>query len=199
MSLKNLGELIKPELLYKFVDAAEILKVVSHQYGTAYNIPLYPCWMEYLNEGGVQGSISFTRNTDKHPVLSEMVTLVLQIFSEIFDNKLPLLRERVHFIRTKGNIVPHRDEGGRRCCINIGIKNSTGALTKIGIDDTFETFDERHKTYIINPGVGYLLDTSRIHAVTATNEHPRYLITYGFAESFAKVSTLLSSNKIISV
>jgi hypothetical protein len=139
MSLKNLGELIKPELLYKFVDAAEILKVVSHQYGTAYNIPLYPCWMEYLNEGGVQGSISFTRNTDKHPVLSEMVTLVLQIFSE------------------------------------------------------------RHKTYIINPGVGYLLDTSRIHAVTATNEHPRYLITYGFAESFAKVSTLLSSNKIISV
>ena len=154
--------------------------------------------MEYLNEGSVQGSISFTRNTDKHPILSEMVTLILQIFSEIFDKELPLLRERVHFIRTKGSIVPHRDEGGRRCCINIGVKNSTGALTKLSIDDKFETFDEQHETYIIDPGVGYLLDTSRIHAVAATNDQPRYLITYGFAESFAKVSSLLSGNKIIS-
>lgn len=188
MSLKNLGELINPELLCKYIDVAEMLEVVSHQYNTPYNVPPYPCWMEY---SGTQGAISFSRNTDKHPVLSEMVTLVLHAFSKNFNKNFPFSRERVHFIRTKGDVAPHRDEGGRKCCINIGIKNSTGALTKLGIDDNIETFNERYETHTINPGVGYLVDTSRLHAVTAINNQPRYLITYGFAQSFSTVSALL--------
>jgi hypothetical protein len=177
-----------------FVSASESLEIVTHKYGTVTNIPNYPCWMEYLNEGNVQGSISFTRHTDQHPLLKDMVTLIIEKFSIIFPKHVPLLRERVHFIRTKGDIVPHRDENGRKCCINIGVKNSDGALTKMGIDDSFDTFNERHDTHVVDSGVGYLVDVGRIHAVTALNNEYRYLITYGFAQTYDKMLSLLMNN-----
>ena len=194
MSFSSLGKIIDPNLMDEFVQAAESLEVVIHKYGTVFDIPDYPCWMEYHNEGNVEGSISFTRHTDHHPVLTNMVTLVIEKFSHIFPKQLPLLRERVHFIRTKGDIIPHRDESGRRCCINIGVKNSTGALTKIGIDNTYETFDERNQSYVVDSGVGYLVDVGRIHAVTALNNEYRYLITYGFAQTYDKMLSLLMKN-----
>ena len=197
MSFLKIGKIIDPSAMDDCITAAEPLEIITHKYGTVTDIPNYPCWMEYLNEGNVQGSISFTRHTDQHPLLKDMVTLIIEKFSIIFPKHVPLLRERVHFIRTKGDIVPHRDENGRKCCINIGVKNSTGALTIIGIDNTYETFDKRKQSYVVEPGVGYLVDVSRIHAVTALNDEYRYLITYGFGESFAKISTLLSDNKII--
>lgn len=194
MSFLKIGKIIDPNTMDDFVFAAESLEIVTHKYGTVTNLPNYPCWMEYLNEGNVQGSISFTRHTDQHPILKDMVSLIMEKFSLIFPKQLPLLRERVHFIRTKGDIVPHRDESGRKCCINIGVKNSTGALTKIGIDNTYETFDERNHSYVVDSGVGYLVDVGRIHAVIALNNEYRYLITYGFAQSFDTISSVITPN-----
>jgi len=192
MSVLPLGRIIEPAEFDKFIEASEELEIVVHKYGAEMDVPSYPCWMEYRNEGNSGGSISFTRHTDKHPILRDMVTLVLERFSEIFKPELKLKRERVHFIKTLGDIVPHRDEDGRMCCINVGVKNSSGSLTQMGIDNRYDTFRARHHTYIMKEGEAYLVDTHRIHAVVASNTIPRYLITYGFGETFKEIAPLLN-------
>jgi hypothetical protein len=192
MSVLPLGRIIDPTDFDLFIEASEELEIVVHKYGKKMNIPNYPCWMEYKNEGNLEGSISFTRHTDSHPVLKDMVTLVLEKFSEIFKPELTLKRDRVHFIKTLGNIVPHRDEDGRMCCINMGVKNSSGSLTKVGMDNRYDTFQVRHDTYVMKEGEAYLVNTHQIHSVVASNDIPRYLITYGFGEPFNKIATLLN-------
>lgn len=192
MSVLPLGRIIDPADFDCFIEAAEGLEIVVHKYGKEMNIPDYPCWMEYRNEGNSGGSISFTRHTDSHPILKDMVTLVLEKFSKIAKPELILRRDRVHFIRTLGDVVPHRDEAGRMCCINMGVKNSSGSLTKMGTDNRYDTFQARHDTHVMKEGEAYLINTRRIHSVVASNDSPRYLITYGFGEPFSKIATLLN-------
>lgn len=194
MNIINLGKLIDPNEFQIYIDEAEKLENVIHKYGGEFVIPDYPCWMEYKNEGEVEGSIAFTRHTSKHPVLSEMVKKVIDILTPIFPDNFPPMAERVHFIRTLGNIVPHRDEAGRYACINIGVKNSSSAITKISNDNIYENFDNNNSPYVIAEGFGYLLNTHQIHAVDGKLDMPRYLITYGFGTKFEVLQNIIKAN-----
>lgn len=184
MNLISLGKLINPNDFQIYVDEAEKLETVVHKYGGDFVIPEYPCWMEYKNEGSIIGSIAFTRHTFKHPILYKMVKQVVEILTPILPNNFPPVVERVHLIRTLGNIVPHRDEAGRYSCINIGVKNSSNAITKISNDGVYENFDDNHSSYVVEEGFGYLLNTNQLHAVDGKLDIPRYLITYGFGTKF---------------
>lgn len=195
MNIINLGKLIDPDEFQVYIDAAEKLETIVHKYGGEFIIPNYPCWMEYRNEGNVLGSISFTRHTSQHPILSKMVKKVTDILTPIFpDNSLPII-ERVHFIRTIGNIVPHQDEAGRYACINIGVKNSSNAITKISNDNIYENFDTNNTSYVVKEGFGYLLNTHQIHAVEGHLDSPRYLITYGFGTKFEVLKNTIKVKK----
>jgi uncharacterized protein (DUF1330 family) len=193
MYILNLGKLIDPYEFQSYIDEAEKLESVVHRYGSNFVIPDYPCWMEYKNEGDVLGSISFTRHTNKHPILSEMVKKVLDILTPIFPDNSPPMIGRVHLIRTLGNIVPHRDEAGRYACINIGVKNSSKSITKISNDNIYENFDNNNTPYVIKEGFGYLLNTNQIHAVEGQLDVPRYLITYGFGTKFEVLQKIIKA------
>lgn len=194
MNIINLGKLIDPDMFQVYIDAAEKLETVVHKYGSEFVVPDYPCWMEYKNEGNIPGSISFTRHTNKHIVLTEMVKRVIDILTPIFPDNAPPMIERVHFIRTLGNIVPHRDEAGRYACINIGVKNSSKAITKISNDNIYENFDNNYTPYVVIEGFGYLLNTNQIHAVEGELDTPRYLITYGFGTKFDILKDVIKAN-----
>lgn len=184
MSILNLGKLIDSTQFQCYVDEAEKLETVIHKYGSDFIIPDYPCWMEYKNEGDVPGSISFTRHTAKHPILKEMTQKIYDIYKNIFAPKRPVLLERIHFIRTIGSVTVHKDEAGRNACINIGVRNSSGAITKMSNDGIRENFNNNHSITIIPEGYAYLVNTNQYHAVEHTNDQPRYLITYGFGDTF---------------
>lgn len=184
MNIVDLGRLINPNDFQIYVDEAEKLETVIHKYGGDFVIPDYPCWMEYRNEGDVKGSISFTRHTNKHPILKDMVEKVFNIFKVMFPASRPVILERIHFIRTKGSVTVHKDEAGRNTCINIGVRNSTGAVTKMSNDNIKHNFNNNHSAITVIEGHGYLMNTNQYHAVESTNDKPRYLITYGFGDTF---------------
>jgi hypothetical protein len=181
MNIIKLGTLIDPIEFDQYITEAEKLETVVHKYGKDFNIPDYPCWMEYKNEGNIVGSISFSRHTLQHPILKDMVAKVADILTPIFPDPIP---DRIHLIRTVGSIPPHRDEGGRMCCINIGLKNSSSAITKLSNDGIRENFSINNTEYTIEDGVGYLLNTNHFHSVEGDLAIPRYLITYGFGTKF---------------
>ena len=184
MNIVDLGKLINSNDFQIYVDEAEKLETVVHKYGEDFVIPDYPCWMEYRNEGDVEGSISFTRHTNKHPILKEMVEKVFNIFKIIFPANRPVILERIHFIRTKGSVIVHKDEAGRNTCINIGVRNSIGAITKMSNDNIKHNFNNNHSAITVIEGHGYLMNTNQYHAVESINDKPRYLITYGFGDTF---------------
>ena len=181
--LIKIGKVLDPSDFQKYINEAEKLETVVHKYGTEFVVPDYPCWMKYSNEAGVSGSISFSRHTYKHPVLREMVDKIVELLTPIFPENAKPNIERVHFLKTKGSIVAHRDEAGRMTCINIGLKNSSSAITKISNDDILENFENNHTQYRIEDGTAYLLNTNSLHSVEGTDVD-RYLITYGFGHSF---------------
>lgn len=191
IGITKLGKIINPEDFEKFIEASKSLETVVHKYGQHFSIPEYPCWMEYRNEGNVNGSISFSRHTHKHPVLHEMTQKVVDILSDLFPVDIKPMIERVHFLKTRGSIVKHRDEAGRLSCINIGLMNSDSAITKISNDDVFMNFENNHTDYNIEDGVAYLLDTHRLHAVSGNPNIDRYLITYGFDKPFDEIKSKL--------
>ena len=184
MNIVDLGKLINSNDFQIYVDEAEKLETVVHKYGEDFVIPDYPCWMEYRNEGDVEGSISFTRHTNKHPILKEMVEKVFNIFKIIFPASRSVILERIHFIRTKGSVIVHKDEAGRNTCINIGVRNSIGAITKMSNDNIKHNFNNNHSAITVIEGHGYLMNTNQYHAVESINDKPRYLITYGFGDMF---------------
>jgi hypothetical protein len=113
-----------------------------------------------------------------------MTQKVYHILENIFPSSIPVQIERIHLIRTKGNITPHKDEAGRTACINIGVRNSSGALTKMSNDGIKENFNVNHYTTTIDEGHAYLLNTNQFHSVECLNDSPRYLITYGFGVTY---------------
>jgi len=194
MSFIQLGKIINPTEFNQFIAAAEQMETVVHRYGGDLVIPAYPCWMEYKNEGGVVGSISFSRHTNSHPALKEMIQIVATALIPIFNGK-PVLLERIHFMKTVGDVVAHRDEAGRVSCINIGIKNTSTAITRVSNSNSLSDFETNHTDYHVEEGSAYLLDVSNIHAVIGNNI-PRYLITYGFGTPFNILSTHICSKHI---
>lgn len=146
---------------------------IEHHYGTITEIPTDRfLWMNYA---GTVGKIGFSRNTGKfYPALALHVVSYLE---KLFD--IEFYPERVHFIRTSGYVNPHRDEGNRTCCINIGVLNTATGTTLYSKNDKEETFVEDSQKFICQDGSAYLLDTSKLHAVDGSDVD-RILITYGF-------------------
>lgn len=179
-----LGKLITPCYFEKYIDEFEKLETIKHTYGETQNGPTYPHIMEYANFGKIKGSISFSRHTYDHPILKKMSLTIKETLISLFPSNYELLVERVHILKTIGSIRPHRDESGRMCCINIGIKNTASALTKVSNNDVNSEFSE----YTLNDGEAYLLNTNAIHEVIGDLETPRYLITYGFAKPFSIIT-----------
>lgn len=161
-----------------YVREAEKLEIVYHKYGHSINVPDYPCWMEYQIDGGI-GSISFTRNTWKHPILKSMVKNIVVYLETMFQGVI-FEEKRVHLLRTSGNIPPHIDESGRICCINIGLENSNGATTYMSNDGVLENFESHNTAFTLEDGGIYLVNTANIHSVRSVFNGYRYLITYGF-------------------
>jgi len=186
----SLGKLLNPNEFHKYVKETNYFETVLHKYGTEVNVPDYPCWMKYNYEGGEIGSISFTRNTMKNVVLREMIEKVGLLIDSITIDKFKPDLSRIHFIKTEGNIPPHKDEGNRMCCINIGIKNSNSAVTKISNINSNINFYNDCADYVVEDGFGFLLNTNRYHAVTGDTNKPRYLITYGFSHKFEDVKNI---------
>ena len=184
MNILDLGKLIDVDEFVPYISAAEEMETVIHRYGAEFSVPDYPCWIEYKDEGGIKGSISFSRHTGKHIVLSEMVQKVAEILRPVFPEKYQPEANRVHLIRTHGDIPIHRDEAGRLTCINIGLKNTSGAVTCMGNGGPREEFEKNHTAMILKDGHGYVVNTHEYHSVKALSSNPRYLITYGLGVKF---------------
>jgi len=184
MSIISLGKIIDPLQFEKYIKETESLETIVHKYGSAFDIPDYPCWMEYRNEGDIIGSISFTRHTNKNSVLAEMVMTIAENLKRIFPKDHPPVPERIHLIKTRGNIVAHRDEAGRYSCINIGLRNSSLAITRMSNDGILDNFQNNNTAYRIDEGVAYLVNTNQYHSVEGDIDIDRYLITYGFNTRF---------------
>ncbi len=160
------------------------IEEVIHEYGSEFNIP--PDRFLWMNYSRPEGTIGFTRNTSKfYPELADYVVKYLESLVD-----LKFYPERVHFIRTRGSIVPHRDEAGRKCCINIGIQNSNSAITRYSDIDKEETFMQDYTECVCEDGSAYLLDTGKLHAVKGSNMD-RILITYGFGATFNQIRSKL--------
>lgn len=189
--LIRLGKILDPHDFEKYITEAEKLETVVHKYGQPFEVPDYPCWMQYLNEAKVPGSITFSRHTHKHPVLREMVDNIVKLLTPVFPKNMKPMVERVHFLKTAGSITAHRDEAGRMTCINIGLKNSSSAITKISNDGILENFENNHTDYRLEDGAAYLLNTNSLHSVDGDINIDRYLITYGFGQSFEIMKNVL--------
>lgn len=157
------------------------IPVLAHKYGDPQPSKETFHWMEYHQ--GSEGSIGFARDTGTF--MPEVADYVVSYLSTLVDIKFDLAR--VNFMRTVGDVAPHTDEGGRLCCINIGVKGGPNAITQIGTNNDYPTFDAEHTDYVVEDGCAYLLDVSRVHAVRAINAEPRLLISYGFGVTADKI------------
>lgn len=169
-------------------DKLELLPEIIHEYGSGFdNIPAdVLCWMTYKLDSG---QISFSRNT--HLFCPEVVDYTVTYLNRLFN--IRFLPERVHFLRTNRSIGMHRDESGRKSCINIGLKNSNSAKTFIS-DGTEQNYENECQEFCVNDGSAYLLDTSKLHSVEGSHIN-RYMITYGFGSTFDEVSSRLILDK----
>lgn len=178
----DLGMVINLEKFIPYIDIVDSLPVITKVYGESYNVPDYPCLMRYNSH--LDGYIAFTRNT--HYVLKDMCDEIASIISMFINTGEIISPTKVHVIKTEGSIPPHIDEGGRRCCINIGLKNSSSALTRFGIDNERGSFCEKYVDFNVIEGHGYLVNVARLHAVIG-NSSPRYLITYGVHNTYSEI------------
>jgi|APGre2960657423_1045063.scaffolds.fasta_scaffold12936_3 hypothetical protein len=163
----------------------DTLPIRKHHYGQPMEetaSSLY--WTEYQPFQAGDGTISFARALFlQYPDTAQYVANYITSF---FPN-LPLDYRRINLLKTCGSIRVHKDENNRKCCINIGIKNSTGAVTKTSSTLDHAIFEDVAVSHVCQDGYAYLLDTSRLHRVIAVNDQPRYLFTYGFARTFEEV------------
>jgi hypothetical protein len=187
--LIDLGKLINVSDYDTYIQESETLEIVLHKYGQEMSIPDYTCWMKYPNNIS-GGGISFTRHTNQHPILKELTVDIHSKLLKIFPKNITPLQNRIHIIKTEGNITPHIDESSRMACINIGLKNSSAAITKISNDNRLENFQKNNTEYNLKDGHAYLMNTNQLHSVNAISLNPRYLITYGFGTSFDLLKSL---------
>lgn len=181
----------KPKLMFQWdpslFDLAELdtLPTVIHEYKTTTELDSSFVWLSYAGlEAG--NEISFSRNTNRHaPQVTNYVVRYLQQFF-----KFQLNPERVHFIRTSGEVPPHRDEL-RKCCVNIGLKNCGLSTTFVSEAKELEDFDAMKVPMVVEDGAVYLMKTATVHSVSGPVA-PRLLLTYGFG---APYETILGNMK----
>jgi hypothetical protein len=168
------------------------LPIHKHRYGQPMEEnPTTLYWTEYQPYQEGDGTISFARKLYlQYPKVAQHVVDYIHKFFPT----LQLDVQRVNLIKTHGSIRQHMDESNRKCSINIGIKNSNGAITKTSNTRNHFVYPSVAEIHQCQDGHGYLLDTSCIHQVIATNDNPRYLFTYGFGETFEAVSAMRVNN-----
>ena len=156
------------------------IPIMDHPYGDSQPSNDVFRWMTYYN---ANGEIGFARNLGTF--MPEVAECVVSFLSRCMEGSFD--PHRVNFMRTRGSIDAHTDEGGRRCCINIGIRDSDAAITRTSNDNRYETFSTCHTDHVVEVGSVYLLDVSRIHSVVALDSRERLLITYGFGATASQV------------
>lgn len=166
------------------------LPIYNHSYGNKMeNDPTTLYWTEYRLPKPY-GSISFLRRLCVGHI--DITKYVTDYLTDLF-YQVPFDYRRVCLLKTQGTIPPHVDESNRKCCINIGIKNSSIATTRTSSTTNRTIFESQAKSSICQDGHAYLLDTSSIHEVVSEdNSTCRYLFTYGFGSNF---NTILSCYK----
>ena len=180
-------EIDKNFILPQSFDVAQLEHVpfYTHVYGNKAPDVAGIFWQEFQQANNLDGSISFLRNMqNEYPNFTQYVADYIQ-------RLLPLLKINpiyVKMIRTKNNVNPHADEPTRRCCINIGVKNSAGAITRTSNTTSRDEFIHKSIASQCQDLSAYLIDTSKMHSVTSINSNPRYLITYPFIESFDTIA-----------
>ena len=149
------------------------LPVIDHKYGDPQPDSMTFKWMRYVQP---EGYISFARNLGAYmPLVAYHVTEYLKTVIDV-----PIPFARVNFMKTAGCVGPHRDEGGRKSVINIGIRNASAAITRVSLDNDFDTFETEYEDYTVEDGCAYVLDVDNVHAVLDQKGGERLLITCGF-------------------
>lgn len=163
------------------VDLLEHVPFYTHVYGSKPPEVNGIFWQEFQQANNVDGSISFLRNMQ--PWRPDFIQHVANYIQQLIPT-LKINPVYVKMIRTKNNVNPHVDEPTRKCCINIGVKNSAGAITRTSNTTSRDKFTHSSIASQCQDLSAYLIDTSSMHSVTSINSNPRYLITYPFIESF---------------
>jgi hypothetical protein len=168
------------------LDILDNLEVKKHIYGQPKDEdPSYVYWLEYQPYKEYSGTISFARRL--YLDYPEVANYVKDYLSSLFP-EIPFDIRRVNLIKTTGSISPHTDESLRRCSINIGLKNSSSAITRTSNTKDYNIFGEVAIDNVCQDGTAYLLDTSSIHEVVSADPSiNRYLFTYGFGRSFEEI------------
>lgn len=175
----------------------EDLPEIIHTYGTDQPVIEQKHWMTYdkptIMPDADHGSISFTGHTYRFlPKFTDDVHDRLHTF---VNGNIKWDKQRIRLIRTRGFILPHRDEA-RTSCINIGLVNSNSAITRFGNTDSVEDFNEPFNTtdFICQDGDVYLLDVKKMHAVypLGINNNDRLLITYAFSNEYDQLKKYLA-------
>ena len=139
-------------------------------------------------------NISFTRNFYRNfPMECVEVAIKLKNLQKLYADtstndllqsfiKHEIKPERVNIIRTMNNenVLPHSDVT-RDICINIGLRNSNLAKTRMSEHTDATYFNDKPTTdFIMNNGDVYLLSTKNAHSVEPVTyiQEPRYIITY---------------------
>jgi hypothetical protein len=165
----------------------ENLKVYKHVYGQSKDDdPDHIYWLEYQISDQGSGTISFARRL--YLDYPEIAEYVIEYLSALFPS-IPFDVKRVNLLKTKGSIPKHVDESFRSCAVNIGIKNSSTAITRTSRTKSYHLFNEQSSDFICKDGHSYLLDTGSIHEVISLDESSdRFLFTYGFGRNFDEIS-----------
>jgi hypothetical protein len=161
----------------------ENLPIHKHFYGMLMEeTPTNIYWTEYQPTYSGTGTISFARKLYlEYPEVAEHVCKYLK---NLFP-RIPFDINRVNLLKTKGSIQPHLDESNRMTSINIGIKNSSIAKTRVSSVKDEAEFKDNAVEIVCQDNCAYLLDTSSYHEVISTDDTvSRYLFTYGFGVSY---------------
>lgn len=150
----------------------DVYPTLTHVYGKEPPVSDKTHWMSY-QAPRLAGEISFLKNMYLHHL--EFTTHVAYFLSELIGEEC--VPARVNFMKTKGSILKHVDEAGRKCAINIGVRNSNHATTHYFVDGN-------NQSAICQDEGVYLLNTASPHAVEANSTEERLLLTYGFGVSY---------------
>jgi len=183
----DLGKIIDINEFLPYIEIANSFETLTHRYGSDFQVPTYPCMMQY-EAPGLTGIITFSRNTYSDVRLRPMCDKIVSVLSGIFAPVIKFDPNRVHLLKTTGTVIPHRDEAGRISCINIGIMNSDSAVTRFSEADTLEDYEKSHQYAIAQDGHGYILNTAKFHSVIGTDVE-RYMITYGFGATYKQIQS----------
>lgn len=194
--MKGIVELDNGFLLPKDFNLSEFenFPIYKHSYGNEMEEnPTTLYWTEYQLNREIYGTISFLRKL--HIAYPDIAKYIVEYLGTLFNN-IEFDYRRIGLLKTRGSVIPHFDESSRMCCINIGIKNSDTAITKVSATKEYELFEENSYPIQCKDGHTYLLDTSSIHEVVSLDDtKDRFLFTYGFGAEFHRVLSCYKKKK----